>query len=48
MTAFILATLTLGSLLGAWLSSATVLSGKMALGLSLVPFAGFGLGMAFC
>lgn len=48
MTAFIIATLALGSLLGTWLSAATVLSGKMALGLSLVPFAGFGLGIAFC
>jgi len=48
MTAFIVTTLTLGTLLGVWLSSAAALSGKLALGLTLIPFAGLGLGVAFC
>lgn len=48
MTAFILATMALGTLLGFWLSSAASLSGKLALGLSLMPFLGFVLGVVFC
>jgi hypothetical protein len=48
MVPFLVATLALGSLLGVWLSNAAALSGKIALGLSLLPFAGFGLGIVFC
>jgi hypothetical protein len=48
MVAFIVATLVLGTLLGVWLSAATALSGKLALGLTVVPFAGLGLAWVFC
>ena len=48
MVPFIVATLALGALIGFKISTAAILSGKLALALSLLPAAGYGLGVAFC
>ena len=47
MIPFIAATLALGTFAGLWFSRAKVY-GKLALGFALLPFAGVGLGIAFC
>jgi len=44
---FLAATLTLGTFLGLWLSRDKV-RGWLALVYALLPFAGVGLGIAFC
>ena len=44
---FLATTLTLGTLLGIWLSRDRV-RGWHGLGYSLMPFAGVGLGIVFC
>ena len=48
MTLFLVTTLALGALIGIKVSAAAVLSGKIALALSLLPAAGFGLAAVFC
>jgi len=47
MIPFLAATLTLGTFAGLWLSRGRVF-GKLALGFAALPFAGVGLGIAFC
>lgn len=48
MIPYIVATLALGALIGFKVSTAAILSGKLALALSLVPAAGLGLTAVFC
>ncbi|HEU4339870.1 MAG TPA: hypothetical protein VFS19_07355 [Planctomycetota bacterium] len=47
MIPFLAATLGLGTILGLYLSRGRVF-GKLALGYTLLPFAGLGLGIVFC